>query len=250
MVAFRSHLFNALFYLNLGLWLVPALGTLVLPRMAIIRYAQAWGRFNLWLLRTIVGTRVEIRGADRIPPGGLLVAAKHQSFLETFTLVFLVRDPAFILKRELQWIPVFGWLLMKAGMIPVRRGGATALAEMNRRARAEAAAGRQIIIFPEGTRRPPGAPPAYKNGVAHLYRTLGVPCLPVGLNSGLFWPRRHYIRRPGTVVIEFGRLITAGLAREAFNEAMRGQIEEISDRLLAEAGGVPASARNLGGDGI
>jgi 1-acyl-sn-glycerol-3-phosphate acyltransferase len=249
MVALRSHLFNALFYLNLVLWLIPAIATFVMPRMAIIRYAQAWGRFNLWLLRVVVGTRVEIRGRERIPPGGLHLAAKHQSFLETFTLLFLVDDPTFILKRELQFIPVFGWLTIKAGMIPVRRGGATALAEMNRSARQKVAEGRQIIIFPEGTRRPPGAPPAYKNGVAHLYRALGVPCLPVGLNSGVFWPRRHYIRRPGTVVIEFGEVIQAGLPREDFMLAMTSQIEAISDRLLGEAGGTPAGA-NLGGDGI
>ena len=121
---------------------------------------------------------------------------------------------------------------------------------MNRRAREEARHGRQFIIFPEGTRRAPGAPPDYKKGVAHLYRNLGLPCLPVGLNSGVFWPRRQYIRRPGTVVIEFGEVIPAGLGREEFLEAMTGQIESISDRLLAEAGGLPASARNLGGDGI
>lgn len=245
MLAFRSHLFNVLFYVSLVLWLIVGTVTFVLPRMAIIRYAQAWGRFNLWLLRVVVGTRVEYRGLDRIPPGGLLIASKHQSFLETFTLLFLVDDPVFVLKRELQFIPVFGWLTIKARQIPVRRGGATALGEMNRAARDEVAKGRQVIIFPEGTRRVPGAEPAYKNGIGHLYRTLGVPCIPVGLNSGLFWPRRHYIRRPGTVVIEFGEVIPPGLSREAFRDEMIGQIEGISDRLLAEAGG-----RNLGGDGI
>ena len=249
MVALRSHLFNALFYLSLVLWLIAGIPTFAMSRMAVIRYAQAWGRFSLWLLRVVVGTRVEIRGRERIPPGGLLLASKHQSFLETFTLLFLVDDPTFILKRELQLIPFFGWLTIKAGMIPVRRGGATALADMNLSARQRVSEGRQIIIFPEGTRRPPGAPPAYKNGVAHLYRTLGVPCLPVGLNSGVFWPRRQYIRRPGTVVIEFGEVIPAGLPREDFMAAMTSQVEAISDRLLAEAGGAPAGA-NLGGDGI
>lgn len=250
MVAFRSHLFNALFYLNLVLWLIPAVVTFVMPRKAIIRYAQAWGRSSLWLLRVVVGTRVEFRGLERIPSGGLLVASKHQSFLETFTLLFLVDDPTFVLKRELQWIPVFGWLTIKARQIPVKRGGATALGEMNRAARDEAAAGRQVIIFPEGTRRSPGAEPAYKNGIGHLYRTLGVPCLPVGLNSGVFWPRRQFIRRPGTVVIEFGTVIPPGLEREAFRAELIGQIESISDRLLVEAGGSPDAGRNLGGDGI
>lgn len=250
MIALRSHLFNALFYLNLVLWLIVGVVTFFVPRKMMIRYAQAWGRSCLWLLRVVVGTHVEIRGRERIPPGGLLVASKHQSVLETFTLLTLIDDPTFILKRELQWIPFFGWLTIKARQIPVRRGGTTALGEMNRRARDEAQSGRQIVIFPEGTRRAPGAPADYKNGVGHLYRTLGVPCLPVGLNSGVFWPRRQYIRRPGTVVIEFGEVIPAGLDREVFREALIEQIETISDRLLRDAGGVPAKDANVGGDGI
>lgn len=247
MVAFRSHLFNVVFYLNLVLWLVPASLTFVMPRMAIIRVAQAWGRFNLTLLRWIVGTQVEFRGLDRIPAGGLLIAAKHQSFLETFALLSCVDDPTFILKRELQWIPIFGWLTAKAGMIPVNRGSTNALPDMNRRAVAEVRAGRQILIFPEGTRRPPGAPPAYKYGAAHLYRSLGVPCLPVALNSGLFWPRRRYIRRPGTTVIEFGRPIPPGLDRDAFMDVLIEAIETRSAALLAEA---DAWTVNVHGDGI
>lgn len=235
MVAFRSHVFNVAFYLNLVIWLLAASVTFVLPRMAIIRVAQAWGRFNLWLLRRIVGMRVEFRGVDRIPSGALLLAAKHQSFLETFALLSCVDDPTFILKRELQWIPIFGWLTVKAGMIPVRRGGLNALPDMNRRAVREMARGRQILIFPEGTRRPPGVPPAYKSGAAHLYKRLGVPCMPVALNSGLFWPRRRYIRRPGTVVIEFGEVIPSGLEREDFMRLLVDRIESRSDALLAEA---------------
>lgn len=247
MVVIRSHLFNVVFYLNLVFWLIPASLTFLLPRMAIIRVAQAWGRFNLVLLRRIVGTRIEFRGLDRIPAGGLLIAAKHQSFLETFALLSCVDDPTFILKRELRWIPIFGWLTAKAGMIPVHRGGATAMADMTRRAVAEVEGGRQILIFPEGTRRPPGAPPAYKYGAAHLYRSLGVPCLPVALNSGVFWPRRHYIRRPGTTVIEFGRPIPPGLDRDVFMGVLIDAIETRSAALLREA---DAGPDNLDGDGI
>ena len=235
MVVLRSHLFNVVFYLNLGIWLVAASVTFLLPRMAIIRVAQAWGRANVWLLRVIVGMRVELRGLERIPPGGLLIAAKHQSILETFTILFCVEDPTFILKRELQWIPIFGWLTIKARMVPVHRGGPNALAEMNRAAMSEARRGRQIIIFPEGTRRRPGAEPAYKFGVAHLYRSLDVACLPVALNSGVFWPRRHWIRRPGTVVIEFLDPIPPGLERDDFMATLESRIETASDRLLAEA---------------
>ena len=236
MLAIRSHLFNFLFYLNLVAWLVPTIATFFMPRMAIVRVAQAWGRSSVWLLRAVVGTTVEFRGFDRIPSGGLLVASKHQSFLETFALLSCFDDPAFVLKRELQWIPVFGWLTIKAGMIAVHRGGPGSLAEMNRRAAEEARAGRQILIFPEGTRRHPGAEPAYKPGVAHLYRTLEQPCLPIALNSGLFWPRRQWVRRPGVIVIEALEVIPAGLERDDFARILQERIETASDRLLAEAG--------------
>lgn len=235
MIIFRSLVFNVAFYLNLLLWMLVFLPSLALPRKVLLRAAQAWGASSVWLLKVLVGMRVEIRGRERIPPGGLLVAAKHQSLLETFALLPLFDDPAFILKRELLRIPLFGWLAWKAGMVPIdRKGGTQALSAMNRRARAEIAAGRQILIFPEGTRRPAGAPPAYKYGVAHLYRTSGVACLPVALNSGLFWPRRQFIRRPGTVIIEVLDPIPPGVPREAFLRELEHRIETASSRLFEE----------------
>ena len=175
--------------------------------------AKSWGRTSNWLLRVVAGIRVELRGLEKIPPGALLVAAKHQSVWETFTLFTLFDDPAYVLKRELMWIPVFGWYAWKSDMIPVdraSRGGA--VAGMIARARAEFARGRQIIIFPEGTRTAPGAPPAYRQGVVHLYAQAGVPCLPIALNSGLFWPRRKFLRYPGTIVLEVLDPIPPGLA--------------------------------------
>jgi 1-acyl-sn-glycerol-3-phosphate acyltransferase len=236
MLIARSLLFNVVFYANLVLWmLVVLVPVLLMPRKAILRVAQAWGRSSLWLLRVITGTRVEYRGLGRIPPGGLLVAAKHQSLWETFALLPLFDDPAFILKRELIWIPLFGWLAAKARMVPIDRGGGSSvLAEMNRRAREEVQNGRQILIFPEGTRRPAGAEPAYKFGVAHLYASLGVPCLPIALNSGLFWPRRRFVRRPGTVIVEILDPIPPGLPRDEFLARLKEVIETASDRLLAE----------------
>jgi 1-acyl-sn-glycerol-3-phosphate acyltransferase len=235
MLAVRSLLFNAAFYANLILWMLVATPLLLAPRMALMRVAQAWGRSNLWLLRTIAGTRLELRGRERIPPGGLLVAAKHQSLWETFALATLFDDPAFVLKRELTWIPLFGWFLRKADMVSVdRRAGSNALRDMTRRARDEVARGRQLLIFPEGSRRPPGADPAYKYGIVHLYEKLAVPCLPVALNSGLFWPRRRFIRRPGTIVVEILEPIPPGLPRDEFFRAVTQQIEAASTRLLAE----------------
>lgn len=235
MLLLRSLLFNIAFYVNLVVWLIAIIPTFVLPRKALLRAAQGWGHSNLWLLRTIAGTRVEFRGLEKIPPGGLVVAAKHQSFLDTFALVTLFDDPTFILKRELTFIPFFGWYLVKARMVPIdRRSGSAALTEMNERAREAVKEGRQILIFPEGTRRAAGAAPAYKYGVAHLYANLGVPCLPVALNAGLYWPRRRFIRRPGTIVIEVLDPIEPGMPRDRFFKELQERIETACDQLLKE----------------
>jgi 1-acyl-sn-glycerol-3-phosphate acyltransferase len=232
---FRSLIFQALFYLNTLFWLMVALPTFFLPYRAVLEVAKTWGRVNLILLR-IAGIKFELRGREKIPPGPLIVAAKHQSTWETFALMPLFDNPLFILKRELQWIPVFGWLLIKGRMVPVdRSAGSQALLDMTERARVELAAGRQLIIFPEGTRRPAGAEPRYKYGVAHLYAAEGVPCLPVALNSGLFWPRRSLKLRPGTVVVEILDPIEPGLDKEVFFKRLQEAIETATARLIAEA---------------
>ncbi len=236
MIVFRSVLFSIVFYLNTVVMLIAAIPTFLMPRTAILRVAQAWARVSLFFLRVIVGTKVEYRGLEHLPKGGLLVASKHQSFADIHALLPKLRDPTFILKRELTWIPLFGWFTIKGGMIPVDRSrGASAIADMNRRARDEVARGRQILIYPEGTRRAPGAEPAYKQGVAHLYRTLGVPCVPVALNSGLYWPRRRMVMQPGTIIVEFLEAIPPGLGRDEFMTTLKDRIEEASNRLLAEA---------------
>jgi 1-acyl-sn-glycerol-3-phosphate acyltransferase len=235
MLLVRSLAFNVAFYANTVLWIIVLIPFVLAPRKTFLGVVKLWGRSSIWLLRVVAGTKLEFRGIERIPPGGLLVASKHQSFLETFALVTRFDDFTFILKRELMWIPFFGWYLMKADQVPIdRKAGSQALAEMNERARIEAARGRQILIFPEGTRRAPGTPPAYKFGVAHLYANLGVPCLPVAINTGLFWPRRKFMRYPGTAVIEFLEPIAPGAERDAFFEELKRAIEEACDRLLRE----------------
>jgi 1-acyl-sn-glycerol-3-phosphate acyltransferase len=231
----RSVLYNVLFYLNLVVFLIAAIPTYWLPYRCIVEVAKAWGRTSTWLLRVICGTRVEITGIEKIPWGPLLVASKHQSTWETFGIIALFTDPAFILKRELLWLPLFGWFLWKGRMIPVDRGArAQALAGIARDAKACFADGRQIIIFPEGTRRPAGAEPSYKYGVVHLYAETGVPCLPVALNSGLFWPRRSMMRYPGTIRVEILDPIPPGLDKQTFAARLRETIEEATARLIAE----------------
>jgi 1-acyl-sn-glycerol-3-phosphate acyltransferase len=235
LVIIRSLLFNVLFYLNLCALLFLALPTLVLPRRAVLGFVRFWARSNNWLLRTICGVTFELRGLERIPPGPLLIASKHQSLWETFALVPLFADPAFILKRELMWLPFFGWYAWKSDMIPVDRGARSqALAAISARAKIELARNRQIVIFPEGTRRPPGAAPSYKYGVVHLYAESGVPCLPIALNSRLFWPRRSIRRFPGTIVAEFLDPIAPGLDKQVFFEHLQQVIETATARLIGE----------------
>lgn len=234
----RSLLFDFLFYVTTTLFVVLGSPLLFAPRSWAMAALKVHGRFELWLLRVIVGTKLEVRGVEKLPDGACLVAAKHQSAWETFALIPLFRDPALLMKRELFWIPFHGWFSHKFEMIPVDRDkGPAALRRMLREAKKRASDGREIIIFPEGTRRAPGAPPDYKTGVVLLYEALGIPCVPVALNSGLFWPRRSFERRPGTIVVEFLDPIPPGLPRAAFLERLIDTIETASNRLLAEANG-------------
>ena len=236
LILVRSIVFNVLFYLNTALWLIMALPTFFMPYRAILAVATAWGRSNLVLLRAVAGIDYEIRGREKLPKGPIIVAPKHQSAWETFSLLQLFDNPVFIVKRELQWIPIFGWLMIKGRMVPVNRGARSqALAAMIERARIELARNPQLVIFPEGTRRPAGAEPRYKIGVAHLYAATGVPCVPIALNSGLFWPRRSIRLRPGTVLVEILDPIQPGLDKDEFFERLQHDLETATARLLVES---------------
>ena len=232
----RSIVFNALFYLSTLFWMIVALPTFLMPYWGIVTVAKMWGRTSLVLLRYVAGIDYEIRGLEKVPPGAAIVAAKHQSAWETFALLTCFADPAFILKRELQWIPIFGWFTIKGRMVPVdRRKGTQAIPAMIERARIELARGRQLLIFPEGTRRPAGAEPRYRYGVALIYGGNSVPCVPVALNSGLFWPRRSLRMRPGKVLVEILDPIAPGLDRDEFFALVQDKIETATARLIAEA---------------
>jgi 1-acyl-sn-glycerol-3-phosphate acyltransferase len=233
----RSLIYNVLFYLLLVFWLIVAIPTFVMPRSCILSIARAWARSSIWLLRVVCNVKVVYRGVEKIPKGPLLVASKHQSMWETFALLQRFDQPLYILKRELTLIPFFGWYLIKAGMIAVdRRAGGRALLKMVRQASEEVRGrGRQLIIFPEGTRRPVGAPPQYKPGVAQLYASCRVGCLPVALNSGLFWPRRTFMRYPGTLVVEFLDPVPPGLPRDEFLTRIATVIEDATARLVEVA---------------
>jgi len=235
-ILFRSLIFNIIFYINTVIFVLISVPAFVLTKRSMVRVAQWWGSTNLVLLRLICNMKFELRGRENIPPGGCLVASKHQSAWETFALFPVFEFPAVVLKRELTWIPLFGWGLIKAGMIALDRdAGKEAMKGLIDKTRATLAANRQVIVFPEGTRRPPGAPPDYKLGVVQLYSNCNVACVPVALNSGMFWQRRGFMRYPGTVVIEILPPIPAGMPRAAFYRRLQDDIEAASQRLIAEA---------------
>ena len=238
MLFIRSLLFIIGFVVLNTLWFVLSLPALLLPYSAFIRViAHPWANSNMWLFGKIIGVTQEIRGLEHLPKGGYLVACKHQSAWETLALSALVPGPTYILKRELQWIPLFGLYLWKARSVAIDRGkGSAVLSRMNMAAKAAIDEGRQMLIFPEGTRRPVGAEPRYKYGVAHLYHETGATCIPMAHNAGVVWPRYGFIKYPGHIVLEILPPIPPGLTRDAFFERMKSDIEEATNRLVADTG--------------
>ena len=233
----RALLFQVTFYVWTTVYclgVLPAYPFLRPPAMRAV--ARTWQRVNLWLLRVTVGLTYELRGRDRVPPGPVIMASKHQSAWETVVFHALIPEIAIGLKEELTRIPVFGWYLMRAGNIRIDRGAAAnAIRSLVRGARAAVAQGLTVMIFPEGTRRAPGDPPDYKPGVAALYAALGLPVVPVALNSGVFWRRREFVKHPGRVVVEFLEPIPAGLERKVFMRTLEERTEAATARLVAEA---------------
>ena len=243
MMWLRSLAFNIAFFCWTGFIAILLLPALALPRMVTVRTVRVWVR-GVFKLQRITGQRIEIRSRERVPPGPVIVASKHQSVWDTLIFNLVLDDPSFVLKRDLYRIPAFGWELRHAGMIAIdRKAGASALRDMVRDARAIAKSGRPIVIFPEGSRIAPGREAPYHPGVAALYAALELPVVSVALNSGLFWPRRGFIRRPGSIVLEFQPAIPPGLDRRAFSARLHEAIEGPAARLLAEANAAADAGR-------
>ncbi|MBU0583049.1 MAG: 1-acyl-sn-glycerol-3-phosphate acyltransferase [Alphaproteobacteria bacterium] len=242
MLIIRSLAFNVVFYLNL---IVQMIGWspyyFLSPRHRAWFVPKFWARTNLWLMEKMVGTKSEITGQENLPEGSFILAPKHQSFWDTFAFLPSLRDPLYILKRELTWIPIFGWYIMKMDMIPVNRGKRSVALKKavidTKREMAEH--NRQLIIYPEGTRRAPGDEPLYKYGIVEIYAQLGLPVVPVAHVAGLWWPRRKFMRYPGTIKARFLKPIPAGLEREEFMRRLIAETEEACDALLVEAASLP-----------
>jgi len=243
MLYLRSALFLVWFIAVSVIMNVGALPILLLPSGLTIRAANLWARLVLFGLKWIAGTGVAVRG--RLEDSRVLVAAKHFSMWETVALLALLPGPAIVLKQSLLRVPLYGWYCRKMRMIAIdRQAGAKAIRLMHDQAERVLAEGRPIVIFPEGTRRKPGDPPDYKPGVAGLYAQLDVSCVPVAHNSGLFWAG-GFLRKPGTIILEFLPAIPPGLPRRDFMLLLESRIEEASNRLIAEGMGSRMSPNGL-----
>ncbi|HET6519560.1 MAG TPA: lysophospholipid acyltransferase family protein [Geminicoccaceae bacterium] len=234
----RSVAFNAAMWLWTAVMCVALMPLLLTSPETMMRGVRSWMRGIQLLLRTLVGLRYEVRGLEHLPPGPAIIAAKHQSAWETLSFNLIVPDLVVALKRELLQLPFFGWFARKSRMIGVdRRHGTSALRNLVRQAEVAMARGERVLIFPEGTRVPPGQRARYLPGVAALYGKLDRPVVPVALNSGLYWGRRRFVKRPGRIVVEFLPPIPPGLDRRAFEALLAERLETATDRLVEEARG-------------
>jgi 1-acyl-sn-glycerol-3-phosphate acyltransferase len=224
----RSTLFALFFYPGTVVAVLAGFVAIAIRREVLIDATYRWARYHRWCARVFLGIRTHVEGT--MPRGAVLVAAKHQSMFETIDFLLLLDRPAVVMKRELADMPGWGAIARQYGIIPVdRAGGAAALRRMLRAAQAAVAAGRPILIFPEGTRVSPGEHPPLQPGFAGLYKSLGIPVVPVALDSGRLWPRGRFAKRPGIVTMRVGEAIPPGLARREVEARVHAAINAMDD---------------------
>lgn len=225
--------FNLTFYLaNLVMSSLLSF-SLLFPRKVVVRAVYIWLGTVQWVESYISGIRYRVIGAENIPKGACIVACKHQSEWETFKIHMIFKDPAIVLKKELLHIPLIGAYMRLSGSIPIdRSAGAKSILKMVQSAKKAAAEGRPIVIFPEGTRVAIGESRPYKSGIAALYQELGLPIVPMSLNSGLLWPKNSFFKKPGTVTVEISPAIPPGLPKEEMMQKLRDTLETTTARLI------------------
>jgi 1-acyl-sn-glycerol-3-phosphate acyltransferase len=229
----RSAIFNVVFFAWTTVVVIVAVPLLAMPQHVMVAYARCWSWSVLLLLRLICGLRYRIVG--EVPKGGVIVACKHQSAWDTIAFFQIVASPVYILKRELLMVPLFGWCLLKSGMIAIdRKGGASTMRKTIVKAAERLAEGRQIVIFPQGTRVAPGVKAPYQPGAVGLYTHLDTAIVPAALDSGRFWARRSFLKKPGMITLEFLEPIPPGLKRAEAQRLIEERIETASDRLLMQ----------------
>lgn len=236
MQSFRSLLFNIGFFSWSTLIVFVVAFLLPFPRRITQGVIRQWMHGTMWLLKTTVGLRYQVIGLENVPPGAAVFASKHESVWDTAIYYLLDPDPAYIVKKELLKIPLYGWTLRKAGHIAIDRdGGMSALKQVVRETRGALADGRKVVIFPEGTRSSPSAVGRYQPGVAAIYNDVDCPVLPVALNSGSFWGRRRFVKRPGMITLKILPPMPIGLDRKNFMTELQERIESESRKLRLKA---------------
>ncbi len=231
----RSLIFVIQMYIAIVVFMLAYTPLALFDRTASYRWMQVFSNWVRFTARVLVGLKTEVRG--EVPTGAVLIASKHQSFLDALILVSVLPSARFIMKKQLAWIPVAGWHGLRAGFVPVDRGKrGTAIKKMLTDVQNGASGPGQLIIFPQGTRTAPGTYLPYKKGTAALYQQLGQACIPVAANVGVFWPRHSIYRKPGLAVIQFLPAIPTGLETDSFLAELETRIETASNALMAEAG--------------
>ncbi len=237
MIFLRSLVFNILFYAVLAASCIISCPIGIISQKAVVKF---WNYGTIPFLRKLLewvcGLKIEVRGKEYIRQDGVIYAAKHQSAVETYTFSSIVKKVVFILKKELHYIPIFGWASNLYGMIPVDRGsGGAAMRKMLAAAKDRFDKGRPIIIFPEGTRTKAGLKGVYKPGILFIAENLNAEVIPVAHNTGLFWPKKSFVKYPGTIVFEFLPPLPRGLKKEEFMTKLEESIETKCRELNAEA---------------
>ncbi len=231
----RSLIFVVQMYVAMPLFAIAYLPWMIVSPHGAVAACKAYSRYVMWTARWMIGLECERRGTP--PTDQVLVAAKHQSFLDIMMIFEAIPHGKFIMKRELLYAPILGQYAYRLGCVPVNRGKrgqaiAKMLADVERGQQLPG----QLVIYSQGTRVAPGKKMPYKIGTSVLYEQFGQDCVPVATNAGVFWPKRGIYRKPGTAVVEFLPVIPAGLERETFLARLEEQVETASDRLLEEAG--------------
>ncbi len=237
MIFLRSLTFNICFFLWCVIYFIPCLVLMVFPQRYMLIAGHYWAVDIFWMLKVICGTTYEIRGTENLPKNeGFLLVSKHQSAWETIALMAFLDNPCFILKKELLMIPFFGWYLWKGGVVAInRKAGTKALRQMIKETKEPLDKGRPVVIFPEGTRSSPRQEPSYQTGIVALYNGLNVSVCPAALNSGMFWGKDAFVKKPGNIVLEYLPVIPAGVNKKTFMKTLQDTIEDASNRLMDEA---------------
>jgi 1-acyl-sn-glycerol-3-phosphate acyltransferase len=232
---FRSLMFNGAFYIWTLVCCLTFLPVLISPRSFVLVALKIWIKGVVWICKSILRLNIKIGGAEKFMASPVIFAVKHQSTWETLIFHYFIPDPSFVLKKELLWIPLFGWYLKKLGMIPLSRSkkrGVQDLKILLKEANKAISQGRPIIIFPEGTRSKPGQKTNYHSGIASLYLHLNIPVIPIAHNAGLYWPRRGFLKFPGDISLELLDPILPGLNKQEFMGILERTIEKNTDDLI------------------